>query len=438
MADGEHFIKDVSFLSLWNVSSSFISIFSFYLITNILGPVEYGKYSLVISLIAIVSLSTYGAINETLLRFSAITSDKRLVKTCIKIQYALGFIALLGLLIFSYFIDNVYNKHLSVLLVIASLSFLFSPLIEVFKSLTMGRRNVNNLVYLSLSNQLLLIVLVAGFYLVSFKTALSMVIVYLFASFFNFFQARHLLNKMEYKDDGKYNKNEIVSYIKNGFLFGIFKNIFFQSALIMGSRFVDVANIGYYTFSVSIATVSIFAITGAIHILAVPYITSFYDKGKIKKVNVYFSASIKFGFVISLVVSFALYAFLKIFLEYLFPKYIPALLVLPYILIAFTLLNFNAASSFLKAKGHISLLTKIVIIASTFSLLDSYFLSRYYGFKGMLFSLIINVLFMCLLNWYYAYKKLKINFIILPTKAEISAFKFYLDLFLGKIIKKFR
>ncbi len=437
MSDGEKFIKDVSSLSIFNIASSFISIFSFYFITNLLGPTEYGKYSLTISLITTVSLAAYAGVNETLLRFSAITKEKKLIKQCIKIQYLFGFIALIGFFILSRFIDNIYNKPITIIVIIGSLSFLFTPLVESVKNLSIGRRNVKNLIYLSLSNQLLLIILVVSLFFLNFKTAIAMSIVYLIVSIFNFIQAKHLLNKFDYEEDGKYNKKEVVNYIKHGFLFGIFKSIYFQSALIVGAKFIDITKIGYYSFSMSIATVSLFAITNAMHLIAVPYITTFYEKGEFKRVNSYFSATVKLGLIISIIISVVLYFFLKIFLKYLFPKYTPVITILPYIFFAYILLNLNATMVFLKAKGYIYILTIISIISTIFSIINSYILSKYFGFKGMIISLILNIIFTTGLSWYYAYKKLKLKFIIIPTKEEIEAFKLYLGLFFNKILSRF-
>lgn len=433
MSDSKDFIRDVGSLSLLNMFSSFINIFGFFLVTNILGPIEYGKYSFVIYLITTVSLSAYGAVNEALLRFSAITKDKKLIKHCIKIQYAFGFIALFGFLVFSQFIDRIYGKPLSLILVITSFSFLFTPLVESFKNLTVGRKNIKGLIYISLTNQLLFIGLAIGLYLSNFKTSVAMGVIYLIASFFNFLQAKNLLDKMRYHEDGKYNKKELNNYIKRGLLFGLFKNIFFQSALIFGSKFIDAASIGYYTFSISIATVSIFAITSAISLITVPYITTFYEKSQISKVNSYFNASIKLGLLISIVASLMLYFFLKVFLKYLFPKYVDSLAIIPYIFIAFTLLNFNVTSSFLKARGHINILTKTSIITTVFSLIDSYTLSRFFGLNGMVISLILNILFTCAINWHYTNKKLGLTFMIIPNQEEIRALKLYLNLILVKI-----
>ncbi len=438
MSEGMKFIKDISFLSLWNISSSFIGIFSFYIITNLLGPTEYGKYSLVISLITTISLSAYASVNEALLRFSAITKDRKLVNQCIKIQYIFGLIALVGFLILSLFINKIYQKDINLILVIVSFSFFFTPFIESFKNLVVGRKSIKSLIYLSLSNQLFLIFFALCLFFLNIRSALVMASIYLVVSFLNFLQAKRLVDKLEYVDDGKYNKNELIKYIKNGFLFGLFKNIYFQSALIVGSKFIDAKHIGFYNFSISIAMMSIFAIINAIQILAVPYITSFYEKNEMEKVNSYFNASIKLGLILSIALSGLLYSFLKLVLPYLFPKYVDVLTVLPYILFAFVLLNFNATMSFLKAKGNIAILTKISILSTFFSLINSYLLSKYFGFNGMVISLIVNILFSVIITWYYAHKHLKLNFSLLPTKGEVSAFKLYFGLFINKFFDKLK
>lgn len=436
MSDGKNFIKNIGSLSIWNIASAFIGLASFYLITNILGPTEYGKYALAISIVTTISLAVYASVNESLLRFSAITKDKKLVILSAKIQYAFGIISMLILLVFSRQISNLYNKPIAAILSIVSLSLLFTPLIELTKNFSIGRKNIKNLVYVSLFSQLTMIFLISIIYFLGHGNAVLVSSFYILSLFISFLYALHILKKESYENDNKYNKKDIFNYIKGGFVFGFLKNIYFQAALLVGSKFVDITNVAYYTFSISIATVSIFAVINAIQTISVPYITSFYEEGKIEKVNSYFSASIKLGIIISLIFSFLLFIFLKITLKYLFPKYTPALYIMPFIFLAFVIINLNSPMSYLKAKGKIIILTKISIIATIFSLLNSYILSRMFDFKGMILSLIINISFGSALSWYYAYKELKIKFSLIPTKEEIYAFKLYSRQFLNKIFKR--
>ncbi len=437
MSDGESFIKDVGSLSLWNFSFFFINIFSFYLVTNILGPEEYGKYALVISLITTVSLAIFTSVNETLLRFAAITDDRRLVSNSIKYQYYFGFSALILLLIASIFLSDFYNKPLTLIIVFVSFSFLFTPYTESIKNFSIGKRRINNLIKISVFNQIFLVVFILALYLLNFRTAIFMGFAYLLVSFLTSIYTRHIFKLQKFKSDGKYNHKDIIKYIKGGFLFGIFKNITFQAALIMGARFVDTVHIAFYTFSIGLATASIFSVISALQTLTVPYVSKFYDNNDMNSVNKYFNASLKLGIIASIFISVALYFFLRLFLEYLFPKYAEVINIIPYILIAYIISNFNTPMSFLKSKGKIWILTKISIVASLFSLVNSYVLSKYFGFLGMLLSLIINISFISALSWYYSNKELKIRFTIFVTRKEFGAFKLYFRLAFSEIFKKF-
>ena len=350
----------------------------------------------------------------------------------------LGFLTFLGFLIFSKFASRVYNKPIGTILFIIAFSFLFTPVIESVKSFSVGKRKIKNLVYLSLFNQILFIFLVSLLFFFKLSTTFYISLAYIFVSFIVFIYAISLVLNESYETDGKFSKSDVRSYIKVGFVFGFFKNLFFQSTLMVGARYVNLYNIAYFNFSISITIASIFAVISAMHTIIIPYMATIYNEGQTDKAARYLSATTKLGLFVSIIVGFLVYIFLWLFIGKLFPKYIGALQILPYIFLAFILLNFNTPMSFLKAKGKLLSLTKASIIATVFSFINSYLLSKYFGLKGMILSLILNILFMCLLIWYYAYKDLKLKFTIIPSKEEIAVFKIYMSYFLSKFISKFR
>lgn len=434
MSKTKDFLKDIGSLSIWNISSSLINILIFYSTTNLLGPTEYGKYSLVLAIVATFTLSLYASVNESLQRFSAITRDKKLIELSINIQSKLGLIAFFGFTILSIFASDIYNKPISFILFIISLSFLFTPTIEVVRNFSIGRKKVRNFVSLSFFNQLFFLLLILILYLFNLRIAMAASFIYLIVSIFSFIHAKRILKKEKFISDGKYNKKEIIRYIKYGFLFGFFKNLYLQTPLIIGSRFVDVTNIAYYTFSISIANASILAFVSSIHLMNVPYLTEFYKKRQKNKIIKYFNANIKFGLIITIISSVLLYTFLRFTMKYLFPKYIGTLQILPYILIGYILLNFITPIIFLKAKGEIYIITKAAIMSAIFSFISSLLLSKFLGLKGMILSLIFNIIFFSLVLLYYAYTKLGLKFTIIPNKEEIKIFVIYTKKIILKIL----
>ena len=433
MSESLKFVKDVGSLGAWNTFSSAISFFTFYIITNLLGPEEYGKYALTFSIISTINFAIYASVNETLQRFSAITKDKRLVTHCAKLQSFFGVVALITIVILSKFIAEIYGKPIRAILIIISLSFLFMPLVETVKNFSIGKKKVKNFISLSFLNQALLLAFAFMMFFTNMRTALVMAFVYVIVSFLGFIYATQIIKKEYHEDDNKYNKSEVTEYIKNGFLFSFFKNIYFQSAVLIGGVFISSKEVAYFTFSVSIAMATIFAVVQAIQTMSTPYITSFYEKGETERSNKYFGANIKVGLFTSIVISIIVYLFFKLFMAQLFPKYVEAISIMPYVFLGFILINFTLPMPFLKAAGKLASLTKIAIFSAAFGIVTSYVLSKSFGLFGVVAAFVFNIITTSVIVWYYAAKELKIKFAVVPTKEEFVAVRLFSQLFFNKL-----
>jgi len=433
MSESLKLIKDTTFLSTWNIASALISVFIFYVVTNFLGPVEYGKYALAFAIISTINLSAYVSVNETLLRFSAVTKDKRMLMQCLKLQSFFGILVVAGLSVLSLFVKDIYNKPIGAILFVLALSFLFTPVIESVRSFSIGRKNVKNFVYLTFFNQIMLLIFIATFSFFGMRTAFLFSMAYVAVTFVSFVYAWRIIKKEKFEDDGKYNKKEVADYIKGGIVYGFFKNIYFQSAVFVGSRFVDIANVAYYTFGMSIATASIVSFIQNIQTMTVPYATNFYETKQTERCSKYLNAGVKLGLIVCTGISILLYVILKLVIKQLFPKYVAVITIIPYIFLASVMINFTLPISFLKAKGKMNTLVKISVTSAVFSVISSYTLSKLFGLNGMILSFIVNVLLVSLMAWYYARKELEVKFTIIPTKEEITVFVNYSRLLINKI-----
>jgi len=440
MNKSQNFVQNVGFLTSWNIISSAINFIIFYLITNFLGPTEYGKYAIVLTIISTTSLALHASINNALHRFSALTQDKNLIKYCLKVQFLLNLIVFVIISSFSWFISKVYNKPLTILFIIISATLLFTPYTEIAKNFFIGRINVKKFSYVAAINQLILLLGIMCTIIFGLDKAVYIAIAYLIAQLITFLYSHKIINKQDYIEGG-YNKKELNTFIKDGILYGIFKSAYLQMAIIIGGIFISLEQAAFYSFSFSIGMASIMQITNSIQTMLTPYTSPLYNKKYTKKnkktIEKYFNAGIKSGLIINAIISIFIYAFLKITISYLFPKYALALNILPYFLLTFIIMNFLTPASFLKAKGKMKSLTKWAIITTILSIINSYIWSKIFGFKGVIIAFFTNTLIAIIILWYYSYKDLKLKLNLIPSKEEICYTLKYLKLIYKKLYGKF-
>jgi O-antigen/teichoic acid export membrane protein len=427
------FIKDVSGMAIWNVASSAINLIIFYLITNSLGPTEYGKYALAISIISTISLSMYASVNIALSRFSSISNSKNLLKQCLFFQFIFGFISLLLIAGFSNIISDYYNKEITLILVIAALSFLFTPIIEVTKNFGLGKKEIKEFILIALFNQTAFLAGILILNLLNISNALYMAIVYTIISILTFIFAAIRLLKQNFLEIKIYDREKVKQFIKEGFLFGFFKSAYLQSALLIGSRFIETNQVAMYAFSFSIASASLLQVINAIQSLVTPYVSPLYEKKDFKKLSLYFNGIIKFGLLISILLSIILSILIYFIIPILFPNYILAMKIFPYVLIAFCLINLLTYNEFLKAMGKIKILTISSIIITILTFISSFILVKMLGIKGMIISLALNILIAAALPWYMTPKKERLKITIIPSEEEIVYLKYYWAALLKKL-----
>ena len=141
--DGFDFVTKSTLLWIGNISVTVLGIFSFYILTNFLAPVEYANYSLVLSIIAMVSLALYGIISDAMVRFS-LENKNEVLYYGLKLKFILGLAAFLFFIIFADVIASIYNRPIASIIRIASFAFLFTPFIEALKASSVGLKKVTS------------------------------------------------------------------------------------------------------------------------------------------------------------------------------------------------------------------------------------------------------------------------------------------------------
>lgn len=429
---GVDFFKKSVMLWIGNILLTILNIIGFYLLTNFLSPGDYGNYSLVLSIAAFLSLAFYGIITDAIVRFS-IEGDSMFYYG-LKLNIICGLLIFLFMFIFSEFIAHIYDKPISLIIKIVAFVFLFTAIIEAIKAYAIGKKKVNNFTYISTLAQVINIIVLLIFFKISRNVVIA-AIAYLLSNIFTLFA---ILKQFKFKKIFTKKKKELTKrmnrYIKDGFLFGITKNIFFQSPLIIGAYFIDSVSLAFYSFGLSIGINGLFTFITSIQTMLLPYIVNLKDEKQISKyISVVIKAGIVVSFILSIFVLIAVYLLLPIF----FPKYVPTFKYIPWILLSFILLNLRAPMTLFKVIERMDALTKISVISAVSSIIFGIVLGYFFGLIGMIITLNINVLFSSYLHIHYLNKLSTIKISLLPNSSDWLILKKYSNFVLKGIKHKY-
>ena len=432
MLDLDFFKKSVL---LWagNLSFSFLGVIVFFLLVNTLGPEHYGNYSLVLSIVAMISLAFYGIIGESIIRFSYEDKDKVLYHG-LKLQLIFGVISFLVLFLFADKIAGIYNKQIADIIRVVSFSFLITPFIEAIKSYGIGLKNVKLFVLLSVIFQLGMIVSLLLAFRVG-KTGFFAAFAFLTANIITFLftlkniRFSYFLSRKRSRVLLRMNK-----YIKNGFFYGLTRNLYFQSPLIVGGYFVDSVSLAFYSFGLSLGTQGLFTFITSIQTMLLPYVVSIKNK---KKMSEYISAVIKIGIVVTITLSLAILVLVYFLLPLLFPKYMESFKYIPWIFLAFVFLNLRAPMALFKVAERTDILTKISIFTALTSIVIGLLMSFLFGLVGMIIALNISVLLSSYLHIHYLKRINNIKVSLLISWRDWVIFRKYLAIFIKSFKKKF-
>lgn len=427
------FFKKSVLLWIGNLIFSFLGVIVFYLLANTLGPAEYGNYSLVLSIVAMLSLAFYGIIGEAIVRFSSESKDKVLYHG-LRLKLIFGILAFFILFIFAGKIAQLYAKPLAVVIRVVAFIFLFTPFIEAVKSQSIGSKGVKGFVLLSSIFQISLIISLMLFFILG-KTGLYASLAFLVAHFVTFLVSlRYIKFKLLFRKSKARIVSRMNKYIKNGFLYGLTKNIYFQSPFIVGGYFVDSVNLAFYSFGLSLGTQGLFTFITAIQTMLLPYVVGIKEESKRSE---YIGVVIKIGIIVTVILSLIILLLVYFLLPVLFPKYIDSFKYMPWVFLAFIFLNLRAPMALFKVAERTDILTKISIFTSIASVIFGMIMSFFFGLVGIIITLNVSVLLSSYLHIYYLKKIGNIKIDLSLNKSDWFIFKHYLSLFFKSIKKKY-
>ena len=426
---GLEFVKKSIYFWFGNLVVAILGFFTFFILTNYLGPEFYGNYSLALSIIAFLSLAVYGIISDAIIRFShEYPIDSGYFG--LKLNIFAGITLFVILFLFAGVIESLYSKPISLFLRITSFAFLFTPFIESFKANAIGKKAVREFTFLSLAyNFMMLLSLLMLFrfnkeaYIAAFAFLLSNILTFFISvwniNFFMIFSKKNLrlIKKMKL-------------YIKEGFVFGFTRTVFFHSPLIIGGYFMDSINLAFYSFGFSIGVQGLFTFVNAIQTLLLPFITAAKSKDEVSN---YTSVAINLGFFVTLLLAVGILGVLYFILPVLFPDYVLAYKYIIFIFMAFVFMNFRAPISIFKLAERMDILTRISIITAIFSVVTGIVLVYLWDIWGIVISLNINVLFYCFIHLYYLKKGTNVKLSLIPNINDLRIIKMYILLLFAKI-----
>ena len=353
----------------------------------------------------------------------------------LKLKLIFGIAAFIILFMFADIIADLYQKPISLIIRIASFSFLLTPFIESLKSSSIGLKNVRNFNFLSIIYQFCLIIFLLVLFFLFGKKSVYAALAFLLANFFTFlFSLRGISFKLFFSSNNGDIKNRINKYIKDGFIYGLTKNIYFQCPFIIGAYFVDSIHLAYYSFGLSIGIQGLFTFITAIQTMLLPYIINIKSKTTLSK---YVSLVMKTGIFISVILSLWLLLITYFLLPWLFPNYIEAFKYFPWIFLAFVFVNLRTPISLFKAAERMDLLTKLSLMATLFSVIISLILSFALGLTGMVIALNLNVLLYSYLHIHYLKKLKGIKINLFPVRSDWIILKKYFFILLSTLKTKF-
>ena len=345
-----------------------------------------------------------------------------------------GFIAFLILFVFAGIIADIYSKPIENILRVVSFIFLLTPFIEAVKAYGIGHKKVKIFVLLSIVFQAVMILSLIFLFKIG-KTGLFAAIAFFVANFISFLFAacyidfRLLLKKEKNKVILRMNK-----YIKNGFVYGLTRNLYFQSPFIVGGYFVGSTNLAFYSIGLALGTQGLFTFITAVQTMLLPYIAVIKNKTKMSE---YISVVIKGGIIVTVLLSLVILVLVYLLLPYFFPEYINSFKYIPWIFLAFGFLNFRAPMALYKASERTDILTKISVATAISSIFIGIIMSYLFGLIGMIITLNLSVLLSSYLHIYFLDKIGNVKVSLKITKSDFVIFRKYFYIFINSFKKKY-
>ena len=413
------FLKGVGFSYGTKISMLVFGVLYTYLIANYLGPVDYGIVSYYVALvISIISMGGIYFLQSLYNIFIPRSKSKPFFIKILKWQYCLAFLLFLVIFIFAETIAEFLHKEEFLFLRYAAFLLLLLPLhdsfISLFKSFKMFEKVLKVNVVMSLANLCLAFLLVVslsfGIYGVIYARIISLIIGILIFIWFS--KRLHFLNRI-------INIVDIKKYSRGAFMVSLFKSFGEFSFTIFIGMFLTSTTLGLFYIAQKLAGCVIGSFQNSINDVVIPFVAEDYkDKPFLNK---YLSYSIKLSLILSGIAIILLVFVCKPLLILFFPDYVSAYFIIILYSIVVLLSSFTILNSAFLSQNRMDILAKIYLYDLVVVIIFSPLLMPVYDVYGAIIVLILCTIVKAIFLFRYL-KELGLSVDFIIRKDDIKYF----------------
>lgn len=420
------FLKSTFILILSGMATKVLGLIIKIIFTRIVGTTTISLYTIVMPTYSLLLTITTFAMPNTISKIVAEENNPKVLKTAFYIIIILNFLIILLMFISAPFIANTLLKEPKTYYLLIAMSFTlpFASLACILKGYFYGKQKMHPHVVSNVTEQLIRLLIVitiipklieisyvhaaAGLILTSFFTELASIIVFLL-----FMDKKDLLNIKKLKYNTLDAKNifslsipSVSSHIIGNICYFFEPIILTNILLYLGysGSYILTEYGAYNAYSISTLTIPSFFIT-AISMALIPEIAKYYKQNNYNKMKKRLKESFIFTLIIGFSFSLVIYIFRYPILNFLYNTSLGAnyiKLLAPIFILFYFEGIFNA---FLQAVGKPHITLRITLICSTIKLLTIFILAFFkIGIYCLVFSEIINILLVVLLDYIYVRK----------------------------------
>lgn len=289
------FLKNISWSFIGGVIAAFIMFVVNIIAGRILGPIGYGKYSLVIALSSIAVLFLNFGIDASSIYFLSKTDNendnKKIISTVTYSVLIFTPVFTLLWLLFSPYLANVFstNKELVIVVIIYTIFLTFKNLFDAYlRGLNLFKKQAKTKIIEAVSVAFVFVFLIKTVAVIDFKIYIASLIfgivsVYIICS--------RILSK--YLNIRNYSIKTIKHFFPYGlfvFLGGITSTLMFSADKIIANKYLSGREVGYYSAYFTVSMLVMSQLTSIFLNVFFPVLSSYkHDKNNIlKKINKYY------------------------------------------------------------------------------------------------------------------------------------------------------
>ncbi|MFH0830246.1 MAG: oligosaccharide flippase family protein [Candidatus Aenigmatarchaeota archaeon] len=379
----------------WSITAAVISFIFTLLVSNTLGPADYGLFVLSMSVFELGLVFFYG-INDAGTKYIAETRLRCIAKKVATMEIIIGIIMAAVLFFGADFIAGLLGKPIGGYLRIVAIALAIRPGMEVLKSVYLGMKRMKLFVTVLAINDIGRLIFAAVAFALGF--GVGGVLWGLVAAIFLSFIIASFGLKKNGLSPGYFETRKLVNYSLRSFTYFIFLAIYAQITYYMVGAFLPAEEVGIFGLIFKLIVIGIGLIPAAVNTVLFPYFSELStDEERTGKL---LSASLTITTVTATFMCVVMFLLLGHFVRLLFPAYSEGLLIVP-ILIAGSFINVISSTTDSLVKGRGDFRIGITSAAAAIAVLavSGYYMIPAYGLTGAALtwffgSVTVNVLFL--------------------------------------------